>query len=935
MSAPRRLLLRLGTTCNNRCEHCTIRDLAAQPERTTVEAIEELRRGRAGGCDELVLMRGEPLTRPDLLAILGEARALGYGHVQIQTNGRGLGAGTLLDDLVRAGVGFFEISLYGPDAAVHDAVAGVPGAFGETVAGIAACRARDLALLVTVPVVAANAVHLPATVALAARLGVGRAQLNFTRPLEGTERVVSNLEEGPREVRAAVLLGRELGLEMTVEALPPCILGGIDDALLRYAPAPVTIVDLHRTITDLGILRQIYRAPVAACRGCGETADCPVTWAPYLQELRQDRHLQPLPGPDAPEVDLCLVHPPWVVAEERVPRQWDLLALMPDAAPGSCEAEAGGEFSAVPLGLESIRRYLEARSAFTVRLANLAGLYLGAEDPHARLVQHLGRLKARVFAVDLHWLTHAQGALELVRLCRELHPGARTVVGGLSASHFAREILEGHAAVDYVLTGDGERPMLRLLEALLRGGDLTTVPNLWYRRHGRITRTRAAYFAEEESDYRGQPYVPVRRGCAYDCAHCGVGQTATAALFGPRARSRYAPEKVANEILPPPGATGRARLTGDPLLTFGAGGMRRFYGAIGTRGADLDLGVELQMMHGEAEIARLARTFRSVRLSLRPDSGDEGVRRRQGKPYSNDDLLRCVRTAAEHDNVAVAVTFLFGLAGDDAGSLDRSLALMRHISKIPSKRPIELRFLELWYLQPGSRALVDPEAHGYHAEWTDLASFRRQMAAPLFPGVVHFAPSALTRRGYVDLVLRKHLELDRLLVATGRRGARASQHVRAYVDAITAMTDEYERFGPGGALAPPAEARRLGLELKGRFLDRALGADAAPRASAPRVVSGPLPPAAFAPVPLAAERARAVLDALGLAGPPARRVLGGRGELRVESDGGALTLLPAGTRSRAAVRTDCFDLVAEGPLPPAVPAALQHLEREQPERLPL
>ena len=90
-------MLRLGSTCNNRCEHCLLREVAALPERTTAEALAEIRRGREAGHDVLVLLRGEATLRPDLGEVVRAARASGYREVRVQTNGR------LLDGKLLAG----------------------------------------------------------------------------------------------------------------------------------------------------------------------------------------------------------------------------------------------------------------------------------------------------------------------------------------------------------------------------------------------------------------------------------------------------------------------------------------------------------------------------------------------------------------------------------------------------------------------------------------------------------------------------------------------------------------------------------------------------------------------------------------------------------------------------------------------------------------
>ncbi|MBI5480224.1 MAG: radical SAM protein [Deltaproteobacteria bacterium] len=930
-----RLMLRLGSSCNNRCAHCLLREAASLPERTTAEALAEIRRGREAGHDVLVLLRGEVTLRPDLGDVVRAAREQGFGEVRLQTNGRLLDE-KLLAALRAAGVTHLTISLFGPEAEIHDAAAGVPGAFAETVRGIAGAVAAGFPVVGSIPVVAATVRHLADTVAFLHRLGVEAVQVVLARPNEVGGRLAAPLDQAVAQTRAAALLARQRGLPLTIDALPRCLLCSVDDALRRFPDERVTVVDLHRGATDLHALRRIYRPPRDACECCAEVAGCPRLWHGYVEEMGCEHQLQAFPRADEPEADVCLLHAPWVLSAEPVPRQWDLLALLPDAAPDLVEAQAAGEFAEVPMGLESIRRYLKARSDYRVRVANLAGLYVGAPDQHARLARHLAGLRARVYAVDLHWLLHCQGALEVLRLCRQLHPAARTVVGGMAATHYAQTILEQHATVDFVVAGDGERPVLKLLDVLLRGGDVSTVPNLWYRRHGRVVRSRGTYFAEEESDYRGLAWVPLRRGCAYDCTHCGVSQTATQALFGARSRYRYAPEKVANELLGQAGPPARLQLVGDPILTLGPGGMRRFLAAIGARGADLDVGIDFQLMHATAEVDRLARAFRSVRITIRPDTGDENVRRGQGKPYSNEDLLRCVAAAASRDNVSVALTFTLGLSGDDATALERTLRLSQHLLKLAAKHPIELRFQELWYLQPGSRAFADPAAHDYHADFTDLQTFRRRLAAPLLAGVLHFAPASLDRRGYFDLVLQKHAATNRLLRDAGRRDAAAYRRVRAYVEALRAFVDRYERHGPGGIDATPEEARELGGALRDFFLERAL----TPPAAAPAVVtdagSGPIVVGGSGPVlaPLEGAGRAAVLRALGRAEGDVKAVRAGRGEVRLEEPAGTVTLRLAGSGARVTARTDCFDVSGPPPTVAALVPTLVALERERPERLP-
>ena len=76
--------------------------------------------------------------------------------------------------------------------------------------------------------------------------------------------------------------------------------------------------------------------------------------------------------------------------------------------------------------------------------------------------------RARVILIDLHWYEHSYGAISMARFCKEALPDAWVVLGGLTASAFAREILERFDAVDFVIRGDAEQPLLALVQQVSR-----------------------------------------------------------------------------------------------------------------------------------------------------------------------------------------------------------------------------------------------------------------------------------------------------------------------------------------------------------------------------------------------------------------------------------------------------------------------------------
>lgn len=291
---PRRFNLRLGTACNNRCVHCTVKDLWHLPDRNTQACIRELQRGRELGCEELVFMRGDPAIREDIVELTTRARELGYTHVQLQTNGRMLSYRKFLDRLTSAGAGFFEVSLFGDQAGLHDEIAGADGAFAQTTAGFKNLVRAGTGFMVGVPIISRNFQRLPAMAELLAGMGVPRVQFNFARPVRYQGRwaldSVVRLSMAAPFVREAVRTAKRLGMTAGTEAVPFCHLdagmhpgGDASEDWSRH-----TVSDLHGGPTGMGEIRSQSRPRMKNCAGCVHEPDCPRTWAGYLELFGDD-----------------------------------------------------------------------------------------------------------------------------------------------------------------------------------------------------------------------------------------------------------------------------------------------------------------------------------------------------------------------------------------------------------------------------------------------------------------------------------------------------------------------------------------------------------------------------------------------------------------------------------------------------------------------
>lgn len=168
---------------------------------------------------------------------------------------------------------------------------------------------------------------------------------------------------------------------------------------------------------------------------------------------------------------------------------------------------------------------------------------------------------AAVIAIDLHWALGLSGFEPLLADLRRVNPSVPVIVGGISASHWARELLARYA-IDYVVCGDSETSFAALVLALLEGKRPHGLANVFGRGLPEPVRTRmsAAEFDVTDpltadwfptfarcSDWDAAAFpagrtIPVARGCPLRCPEC---YGSFAATFGPGYLLRSAAATVA------------------------------------------------------------------------------------------------------------------------------------------------------------------------------------------------------------------------------------------------------------------------------------------------------------------------------------------------------------------------------------------------------
>src|SRR5665647_145748 len=105
-----------------------------------------------------------------------------------------------------------------------------------------------------------------------------------------------------------------------------------------------------------------------------------------------------------PAYDVILIHPPAVYDFRYTPLFPGAMGRTPDSV----------QFNKVPVGMLSIAEYLD-RHGYRVVVDNLCDRMVTV--PGFDVEEHLRSLSAPIFGIGLSFQQHAQGALEIARLC--------------------------------------------------------------------------------------------------------------------------------------------------------------------------------------------------------------------------------------------------------------------------------------------------------------------------------------------------------------------------------------------------------------------------------------------------------------------------------------------------------------------------------------
>lgn len=163
---------------------------------------------------------------------------------------------------------------------------------------------------------------------------------------------------------------------------------------------------------------------------------------------------------------------------------------------------------------------------------------------------------------------HYQWARDFAHKVKKILPQTPIIFGGVHST-LVPELVIKEKAIDFVCQGEGEGPLLEILDAIKAGKrageDDFIVSNIWYKNNGRIKNNplrpllhdldELPYLDKDlfkgylPNHYREYSYYFTSRGCPYNCSYCGNEPLRKIYVGLGKYVRRMSPQRAVDELL--------------------------------------------------------------------------------------------------------------------------------------------------------------------------------------------------------------------------------------------------------------------------------------------------------------------------------------------------------------------------------------------------
>ncbi len=479
-------------------------------------------------------------------------------------------------------------------------------------------------------------------------------------------------------------------------------------------------------------------------------------------------------------------------------------------------------FEMYPIGFSILSEYLE-RFGYKARVINIALWMLKEKrfDPE-RFISRLS--SPLVFGIDLHWLPHAHGSLELAKILKKYHPHTPILFGGFSSTYFHEELIK-YPEVDFVLKGDStEEPLRMLIESLKKGSkDFSHIPNLdWKDSSGGVHSNPIEYVPDSlehiNLDYSHvmrsvvryrdlTSYIPFInwweypivaalscRGCTRNCATCGGSSFTFRNFYGRERIAMRPPELLAGDVIR---ITNYMRspifILGD-LRQGGEGYARIFLRSLKEAKVANEVALEFFTPPPPEFFKVVSDSLPNWSLEISLETHDEVLRERFGKAsFTHDELVISLKAAFKYGCKRADIYFMTGIPGQTKKSVLETIDYCKNLYEELGGDSRLIVFISPMapFLDPGSRAFENPGRFGYKILCKTLEEHREALLLPSWKYIMNYESETLPRDELVEATYESALGLNKV---KSRYGAISASRARIIEKRIVQAREVMKRI---------------------------------------------------------------------------------------------------------------------------------------------
>ncbi len=446
-----------------------------------------------------------------------------------------------------------------------------------------------------------------------------------------------------------------------------------------------------------------------------------------------------------------------------------------------------------PLGFKSLQKALQEND-INVKLLNLATFLL--KYPHIEIETIINNIHAKIYAIDLHWMVHVQGALKIASVIKKNYSESYILLGGISSTYYAHELIN-YPFIDMVMRGyDTHQPMIDMLINIKNNSQLYNIPNLlWKDTNNTIIDNGFTYKPSNLSYGINWADIPnsastdilslYSAGCNNNCGWCGGSKDAFRRINDSNNNLVF---KESNEITYEFNSIHKIRnIDKSNYYICGSynenkAGMEFLLNKVKELKIK-SVDYEQFLLTPDAILEMMVKAHNKTIITLSPESHDIKIARLAGRgAYTMSEMENWIKHALKAGIYEIDIWFFIGLPQQDKKSVFETVTYCERLLKMfKGEKVIPLICPMIPFLDPASNFFTNPQKHGYKIYYNSVEDHKNGALNSSIINRINYQTQWLSRE---ELVFIGFEAIKRLFMIKGEAQVLPSNVVHSVIDKI-------------------------------------------------------------------------------------------------------------------------------------------------------